>query len=83
VLLRPKLRLERADAHRALTATAGIAELVETTTSLRVVETDPDDDRFLELAVDGRADLIVSGDRHLLDLKEFRGIPIRRTADAL
>jgi uncharacterized protein len=37
---------------------------------------DPTDDKFLELAVSGHADLIVSGDRDLLVLNPFRGIPI-------
>ena len=37
---------------------------------------DPRDDKFLELAVNGRADLIVSGDNDLLVLNVFRGIPI-------
>jgi predicted nucleic acid-binding protein len=30
----------------------------------------------LACALDGQADLIVSGDRHLLDLGEYQGIPI-------
>jgi predicted nucleic acid-binding protein len=37
---------------------------------------DPKDDKFLELAVNGRADLIVSGDADLLVPDVFRGIPI-------
>ena len=37
---------------------------------------DPKDDKFLELAVNGAADLIVSGDADLLVLETFRGIPI-------
>ena len=37
---------------------------------------DPDDDKYLECAVDGGADFIVSGDGDLLSLKSFRGIPI-------
>lgn len=37
---------------------------------------DPDDDRFLECAIAGVADCIVSGDEHLLGLGVFRGIPI-------
>jgi predicted nucleic acid-binding protein len=39
-------------------------------------EVDPDDDKFLEAAVAGNVDYIVSGDRHLLDLASFRGIDI-------
>ena len=37
---------------------------------------DPTDDKFLELAVNGRADLIVSGDADLLALNPFRDIAI-------
>jgi len=37
---------------------------------------DPKDDKFLELAINGRADAIVSGDADLLTLDMFRGIPI-------
>jgi putative PIN family toxin of toxin-antitoxin system len=37
---------------------------------------DPTDDKFLELAINGRADLIVSGDADLLALNPFRRIPI-------
>jgi uncharacterized protein len=48
---------------------------------LEAVKADPDDDRILECAVDGKADLIVSNDHHLLDLKNFRGIPIMAGVD--
>jgi putative PIN family toxin of toxin-antitoxin system len=51
------------------------AELVTTTERVRVCR-DPKDDKFLELAVNGRADVIVSGDADLLVLEVFRDIPI-------
>ena len=34
------------------------------------------DDKFLEAAVNGEADFIISGDRDLVDLQPFRGISI-------
>jgi predicted nucleic acid-binding protein len=37
---------------------------------------DPRDDKFLEVAVHGRADAIVTGDKDLLELNPFRGIAI-------
>ena len=37
---------------------------------------DPADEMFLSTALDAGADFIVSGDRHLLDLREYKGIPI-------
>ena len=43
---------------------------------IREVVADPEDNRFLECAVTAEAEMIVSGDRHLLGLREFRGIPI-------
>jgi len=51
------------------------AELVTITERIAACR-DPTDDKFLELAVNGHADLIVSGDRDLLALDFFRGIPI-------
>jgi putative PIN family toxin of toxin-antitoxin system len=44
---------------------------------------DPDDNRILEAAVEGCADCIVSGDKHLLRMKTFRGIEILTVSDFL
>jgi putative PIN family toxin of toxin-antitoxin system len=45
---------------------------------------DPKDDKYLELAAAGRADVIVSSDaRHLLSMHPWRGIPILSPADFL
>ncbi len=44
---------------------------------------DPGDDKFLEVAVNGNATHIVSGDLDLLALHPFRGIPILTPADFL
>lgn len=52
------------------------AELVEPNFTLNVIKDDPDDDRILECAVEGKAKYLVSGNKHLLNLKEFQGIKI-------
>src|SRR5271170_91209 len=52
-----------------------VAEEVVIPTPIRACR-DPKDDKFLEVAVHGRADLIVTGDRDLLVLHPFRGIAI-------
>jgi putative PIN family toxin of toxin-antitoxin system len=57
---------------RPVFAAAELVNVTETITACR----DPNDDRFLELAVNGHADVIVSGDGDLLALDTFRGIPI-------
>lgn len=44
---------------------------------------DAKDNQFLELAVAGNADLLVSGDKDLLDLHPYQGIPILTPHDSL
>ncbi|MPZ98351.1 MAG: putative toxin-antitoxin system toxin component, PIN family [Dehalococcoidia bacterium] len=59
------------------------SEVVEPAEAVRDVPDDPDDDRVLEAALAGEAELIVSGDRHLLRLDEWQRIPILRPREAL
>lgn len=44
---------------------------------------DPDDNKFLECAIAGGADYIVSGDAHLVEMEEYRGIQILTPAEFL
>ncbi|MBI4676371.1 MAG: putative toxin-antitoxin system toxin component, PIN family [Elusimicrobia bacterium] len=41
-----------------------------------IVAQDPDDDVYVRAAFEAAADMIVSGDAHLLGMREYRGIPI-------
>lgn len=50
--------------------------LIAPRTAVHAVLADPDDNRILECAVDGKADLIATHDHHLLDLESYAGIPI-------
>ena len=47
------------------------------------IRADPDDDKFIECAVAAKAGYIVSGDKHLLDLKNYQGIQIMKAAKFL
>ena len=60
-----------------------ITRLVQPTENIKAIEADPTDDRILECAVVAEAEVIVSGDTHLLSLGSFRGIPIQRVAEFL
>jgi putative PIN family toxin of toxin-antitoxin system len=59
------------------------SRLIEPGEEIRAVKDDPMDNRVLECAVAAKADLIVSGDHHLLDLKSCRGIRILGVSEAL
>ena len=58
-----------------------IATVVEPSEAVQVVRADPADDRVLEAARAFGADVIVSGDRHLLDLGTWREIEIISPAE--
>ena len=71
-----------------LERTAFLRYLLRMAISVRITETvracrDPDDDKILELAVNGHADYIVTGDDDLLVMNPFRGIEIVRPAEFL
>lgn len=83
VLEGPKFRYPPKVTQIILNEILSIAEVVVPSLQIDRITSDPDDNRVLECAVEGVADLIVSGDPDLTDLKEFRGIPIRTPADFL
>ena len=60
-----------------------VARIVVPATIAPVIVADPDDDHVLACALAAQADLIVSGDPHLRNLKTYHGIPIITATDAL
>ncbi len=52
------------------------AVMVEPTEVLDVIKEDRSDNRYLECAAEGKAQYVISGDRHLLELGEYKGIVI-------
>ncbi len=59
-----------------------LATVVSAPTVPRVVPDDPDDDQVVAIAIAGTADFIVSGDRALLSLASYQGIPIVTAREA-
>jgi putative PIN family toxin of toxin-antitoxin system len=53
----------------------GVTTIIPVTETIRACR-DPKDDMFLEVAISGRADALLSSDRDLLVLHPFRGLPI-------
>jgi putative PIN family toxin of toxin-antitoxin system len=76
VLARPRLAsLISPDAIEWFKKLLAAAEFINITERISECR-DPTDDKFLELAMNGQADMIISGDADLLVLNPFRGIPI-------
>lgn len=61
---------------------SNIADWVEIGGDLKLSR-DADDDKFIEVAVNGNADLLVSGDKDLTELKQVKGIPVYTPAQCI
>jgi uncharacterized protein len=77
--LRGKFHWEDEWIKRALRHVADIAMVVKPTLRIKLLNDDPDN-RILECARHAGAEVIVTGDRHLLSLKCFEGIRIMTIA---
>ncbi len=51
-------------------------KVVKSVSGPSIIKKDPDDDKFIRCAEAGNANMIISGDSHLLDLKFHHGISI-------
>jgi putative PIN family toxin of toxin-antitoxin system len=81
--LQTRLDMTEQQVSRMVAEVLACATVVEIKNELHVVLNDPDDDMVVECAVEGKAAYIVSGDRHLLELKEYEGIVVVRTNEFL
>ena len=82
-VLRRKFGFSDAAIYQAETLLRRAGSVVEPAGELMVIVEDPPDNRVLEAAAAGSADVIVSGDRHLLKLETFGAIPIMKRRELL
>ena len=80
--LREKFGQPEEDIKEVLKMISRSATVLKPAVKLNVLEDGPDN-RILECAIEAGADLVVTGDRHLLKLKKFHDIPIVRLVDFL
>ncbi len=76
VINRPKFKIPRDEIATTTDYLLRGAEFVTPQEEIHIIVADLTDNKFLEAAVAGKANFIVSGDNHLLELKSFQEIPI-------
>lgn len=74
--VRKYIKVSDEDVDLSVAAMALIAQPVEGILRVKAVAEDPDDNKYIEAALEGRAQYIVTGDSHLKSLKSYRGIRI-------
>jgi putative PIN family toxin of toxin-antitoxin system len=60
-----------------------ITEIIDTDIKIDIIKEDEDDNKIIECAVAADVDAIISGDKHLLNIKKYKNIPILKPADFL
>ncbi len=83
VMKRPKFRRSARQVAEAKELIEQMTRRVQPNVRLDVVKDDPTDNKILECAVGAGADVVISGDKHLLKLKKHAGIPIMKVAEFL
>ena len=71
-----KFDLDAEDIYRIILDLKSMSEEIDITSNHTPIKEDPADNLFINIAIDGKAKIIVSGDSHLLKLKEYKGIKI-------
>ena len=82
-VLREKFHRTPDELQSDTTALEAITTRVRPVERVKVIQDDPTDNVILEAAVAADAEIIISGDRHILALGSFRGIPMMRVAEFL
>ena len=81
--LRTTFKLAEEDVNQILLDFSTFTLPIRINKQLIVVQDDPGDNKFIECALECKANYIISGDTHLLNLKEYEGIKIIKSSEFL
>jgi|SRR3989344_6264946 len=74
--IRKRSRMIEGDRKNFIKELYNLSVMTEGKRKVTIVKADPDDNKFIAAALEGEADYIVTGDIHLLSLKEYKGVRI-------
>jgi putative PIN family toxin of toxin-antitoxin system len=78
-----KIKFDNSEVNEILESIRDISFLVYPIVTIDEIEKDESDNRILECGIEANADCIITGDNHLLSLKEYKGITILTPYDFL
>ena len=77
-----KAKYSQKPVHIPLAQIVSVCELINSTSDIKICR-DPDDDKFINCAIDSKSLYVVSGDKDLLTLKKHKNIEIITVGDFL
>ena len=81
--LKTKFGLDDPEVYQILLDLSVFTVTVTPSYKIPIIDDDPDDNKFIECAVASKAECVISGDKHLLKLKQYMGIQIKKAAEFL
>ena len=81
--IKDKIKDKNLEMKRTVEKIISLSTIIVPSLKFNEIKEDPSDNIILDCAVEGNVDFILSQDKHLLNLKEFRGIKIINPADFL
>lgn len=82
-VLKRDFKYDEAETNNIIEKVLGFAKLVEAKEKLNMIKDDSEDNKILECAIASNSNYIVTYDKHLLNLKEFRSIKILKPEDIM
>lgn len=79
--LQGKFGWEIEKVEKTIQALGKLAKIVKPVERYEVIKADPSDDKIIECAGESKADYIVTGDKHLLQLKRWKRVRIIKPSD--
>jgi putative PIN family toxin of toxin-antitoxin system len=83
VLGRPKFHADINEIELYMDSIKEIANIIVVQEDIKIESRDKDDNKYIECAVSGNVDYIISGDIHLLEIKQYRNIKIMKVKEYL
>jgi uncharacterized protein len=81
--LKDKFKLSERETAQILADFTTFTSLVNISCDISIITDDPEDNKFVECAVSSNSGFIVTGDKHLLRLKQYKSIKILKAAEFL
>ncbi|PIN94127.1 putative toxin-antitoxin system toxin component, PIN family [Candidatus Pacearchaeota archaeon CG10_big_fil_rev_8_21_14_0_10_31_24] len=81
--IKDKIKDKNLEIKESMMGILNLVEIVSPKNRIDIIKEDPSDNIILECALEGKVDYIISQDKHLLKLKEFKGIKIVKPEDFL
>jgi putative PIN family toxin of toxin-antitoxin system len=79
----PRLKFPESLQAEIIETIFSISSIVNVNQSLNIIDEDPGDNKVIECALSAKAEFIISGDKHLLELKKFKEIEILTPSEFL